>query len=401
MERHGFARCNPAFSAIRAAGAPLNGPQQRIKPSLNQTPRPDVKQPRRNFRHAAEPRKHYGRRVFALAAAIAVPAMAAPAEWRILPSFEAEAQAAELVPMGFETPGESFPGSAFYYLASDPYLPLDSQSPAEASELVETKSAGALAEIGPAARARIYGGTGTDKARALQCLSMAVYYEAASEADAGQRAVAQVVLNRVAHPSYPNTVCGVVFQGSERETGCQFTFTCDGSLDRKPARVFWDRAQKVAMSALAGAVYRPAGLATHYHTLQVHPYWADSLSPIGTIGAHQFYRWPGTAGQPSAFVAAYRGQEPLPAPRPRSAASSGMSADPIELAREFERTHSSTATASAPFPPAQAPAAAAAQPVVSGKPGAAIANQLPTSGQVREEYANSGQWIAGARPGRQ
>jgi spore germination cell wall hydrolase CwlJ-like protein len=74
------------------------------------------------------------------------------------------------------------------------------------------------------------------------CLTAAIYYEAASEPDDGQRAVAQVVLNRVAHPAYPKTVCGVVYQGSERGTGCQFTFTCDGALARKPSRYFWDRA---------------------------------------------------------------------------------------------------------------------------------------------------------------
>ncbi|MFN5901342.1 MAG: cell wall hydrolase, partial [Novosphingobium sp.] len=83
---------------------------------------------------------------------------------------------------------------------------------------------------GPIARAMRVDNSGVDRSRALQCLAAAVYYEARSESDVGQRAVAQVVLNRVAHPSYPNTVCGVVYQGSERTTGCQFSFTCDGSL---------------------------------------------------------------------------------------------------------------------------------------------------------------------------
>ena len=68
--------------------------------------------------------------------------------------------------------------------------------------------------------------------RSLQCLTEAVYYEARSESEEGQRAVAQVVLNRVRHPAYPNSVCGVVYQGSERVTGCQFSFTCDGALGR-------------------------------------------------------------------------------------------------------------------------------------------------------------------------
>ncbi|MFD1958893.1 cell wall hydrolase [Novosphingobium panipatense] len=87
------------------------------------------------------------------------------------------------------------------------------------------------------------------------------------------------MLNRVAHPAYPGTVCGVVYQGSERSTGCQFSFTCDGSLARRPQPMFWERARAVARAALAGYVYAPAGLATHYHTVQVRPYWAPSLHP--------------------------------------------------------------------------------------------------------------------------
>src|SRR3982750_5030053 len=115
--------------------------------------------------------------------------------------------------------------------------------------------------------------------RSLQCLTEAIYYEARNQSDDGQRAVAQVVLNRVRHPAYPNTVCGVVYQGSERSTGCQFSFTCDGSLARVPNRLFWQRAENVARDALSGFVYAPVGLATHYHTIAVHPYWAPSLVP--------------------------------------------------------------------------------------------------------------------------
>ena len=103
---------------------------------------------------------------------------------------------------------------------------------------------------GAAAQAFRQTGSGLDKARALQCLSMAVYYEAASESHAGQQAVAQVARNRVAHPAYPASVCGVVFQGSERTSGCQFSFTCDGSLGRRPSRRGWAVAQSVALAAL-------------------------------------------------------------------------------------------------------------------------------------------------------
>jgi spore germination cell wall hydrolase CwlJ-like protein len=140
-----------------------------------------------------------------------------------------------------------------------------------------------------------------DRLRAVECLTAAVYYEAAIEPTDGQRAVAQVVLNRVRHPAYPRTVCGVVFQGSERSTGCQFTFTCDGSMRRTPSAAGWARAKKVAEEALAGKVYAPVGLATHYHTNWVVPYWSSSLVKAANVGTHIFYRWAGGWGKPAAF----------------------------------------------------------------------------------------------------
>jgi spore germination cell wall hydrolase CwlJ-like protein len=150
----------------------------------------------------------------------------------------------------------------------------------------------------------------TDRARAIECLTSAVYYEAGSETDDGQRAVAQVVLNRVRHPAFPSNVCGVVYQGSTRITGCQFTFTCDGSLARRPNEWGWARARKVAEAALSGYVYAPAGLATHYHANYVVPYWASSLAKNAVVGAHIFYRWAGGWGRPVAFVSRYAGAEP-------------------------------------------------------------------------------------------
>ena len=147
---------------------------------------------------------------------------------------------------------------------------------------------------------------------ALECLASAVYYEAGSESSVGQRAVAQVVLNRVRHPAYPHSVCGVVFQGSDRTTGCQFTFTCDGSLARPRNLVAWNRAVAVASAALAGYVERSVGTATHYHTVWVVPYWQSSLTKITTVGAHIFYRWAGSWGAPAAFSASYSGLEVLP-----------------------------------------------------------------------------------------
>jgi hypothetical protein len=143
---------------------------------------------------------------------------------------------------------------------------------------------------------------------ALDCLTAAVYYEAASESAQGQRAVAQVVLNRMRHPLFPKSVCGVVYQGSERSTGCQFSFTCDGSLARPPSRAGWDRAARIASAALNGAVEPSVGMATHYHTVRVVPYWADSLTKLGTVGAHIFYRWPGFLGKRAAFTGRYVGE---------------------------------------------------------------------------------------------
>jgi hypothetical protein len=145
--------------------------------------------------------------------------------------------------------------------------------------------------------------------RALDCLTTAVYYEAASETPQGQAAVAQVVLNRARHPAYPRTVCGVVFQGSERTTGCQFSFTCDGAMARVPSPAGWARARAVASSALNGTVVAAVGTATHYHTDWVAPYWAPKLSKIVQIGTHIFYRWNGAWGLPSAFTGVYSGAE--------------------------------------------------------------------------------------------
>ncbi len=149
-----------------------------------------------------------------------------------------------------------------------------------------------------------------DLVRALECMTNAIYYEAGSESADGQRAVAQVILNRVRHPAFPDTVCGVVFQGSTRTTGCQFTFTCDGSLLRAPAPGKWSFAETIARSALEGTGYPAVGSATHYHANYVTPYWSSSLSKIGDIGLHVFYRWQGGAGETAAFSRNYRGNEP-------------------------------------------------------------------------------------------
>jgi hypothetical protein len=339
---------------------------------------------------ARQRRKHAGRRLAVLAVAIAVPAVAAPVEWR---PDALVAPAPEPQRLGFEIPGESFPGSAFYYLDDLPNLrnPAGLPPADAAGTALPRPSAGGLGS-GPAARALLLAGSVSDRARAQHCLTLAIYYEAATEPDAGQRAVAQVVLNRVAHPAYPDTVCGVVFQGSERTTGCQFSFTCDGSLARKPAKMWWDRAARVAQAALGGAVYAPVGLATHYHTVQIHPYWADSLDTVGTIGAHRFYRWRGVAGTAVAFSDTYHGGEPVAAPHARLAQPApAIESDPLALARAYE---AGLGAAPAPGVRASSPAPAySAEIEARGGDALFQANTAPGAGQVREEYARSGQWL--------
>jgi spore germination cell wall hydrolase CwlJ-like protein len=250
-----------------------------------------------------------------------------------------------------------------------------------------------------AARPLASAGSAQDRGRALQCLTAAIYYEAAREPDDGQRAVAQVVLNRVAHPAFPKTVCGVVYQGSERP-GCQFSFACDGSMLHPPMAQWWARARRVAEAALAGSVFAPIGLATHYHTSAVHPAWADTMTLVDTIGAHRFYRWSGTAGRPQAFAARYLGGEPLPAPHPRTWVSTGADfADPLALEKAFEAGRlAALRAAAAPVPdPAvtRVGAAFGQQPLphaASTPRGAA-----PESGTVRPEaeqqYDAAAHWI--------
>ncbi|HSZ52284.1 MAG TPA: cell wall hydrolase [Caulobacteraceae bacterium] len=153
---------------------------------------------------------------------------------------------------------------------------------------------------------------GEDRAQAVQCLTQAIYYEAASEPLQGRESVAQVVLNRLRSPAYPKTVCGVVFQGAGGASGCQFTFACDGSMGRRPEPRLWSEAQSIAETVLDGQVPSYVGDATHYHAVYVSPPWRASMIETTRIGAHIFYRQPDSAGRRSAVAS-----EPRPAPPPR------------------------------------------------------------------------------------
>jgi spore germination cell wall hydrolase CwlJ-like protein len=128
-------------------------------------------------------------------------------------------------------------------------------------------------------------------AKAEKCLANAVYFEARGESVRGQIAVAQVVMNRVFSPFYPNDVCGVVYQNAHRHLACQFTFACDGIPDVVTEPDAWARAQRIAHDMLGGKLWMPeVAKATHYHAYWVRPDWVNEMKKISKLGVHAFYR---------------------------------------------------------------------------------------------------------------
>lgn len=270
---------------------------------------------------------------------------------------------------------DHFPGAAYYTAVSDEAAAATGVTGTIAlPDLPVPENAVIDSSIQPAAPFRL-AGSAVDHTRALQCLTDAIYYEAASEPDDGQRAVAQVVLNRVRHPAFPATVCGVVFQGSEKR-GCQFSFACDGAMARIPSRTAWARAARVAEAALAGSVFAPVGMATHYHTYAVTPSWNRGLVMTGVFGAHFFHRWKGWWGMAAAFRQSYQGGEPFPAPH-AGVATTVAAAQPLPQ----------PVVATVPTPTART----AIQPayVDSGAPTADYASTLPDS-QILDKWKDSG-----------
>ncbi len=347
-------------------------------------------------------------RIAVLIAAIAVPVLAAPGDFGALALGAATEYAApgedadegtRLMP--FEQAGASFPGSAFYYLADPPMealVALPSADPLAGGVSAGGRDVGALIPVGPAPRPLVSAGLGIDHARAHRCLAEAIWYEAASESEAGKRAVAQVVLNRVSHPAWPGSVCGVVYQGSQRRTGCQFTFTCDGSLARPARGPSWETAKRIANEALGGAVYAPIGHATHYHTLFVNPYWAKTLDHVGTIGAHHFYRNRGRGGDKSAFTGRYSGGEPLVRGRVSVADAGSLSgsldgglSESALLSAAFAAYPSAAAAGGgAAFDPASP--TPARNPAGSSTASPVADPALIEAGRARAKYANAGSW---------
>ena len=309
-----------------------------------------------------------------------------------------------------EYPAENFPGSAFFYL--DPSDAGHTAAP-EFTSLENDMSGDDIIlpandnrNLAGAARPFVVRAGTIAHTRALKCLTDAIYYEAANEPDVGQRAVAQVILNRMRHPTYPNSVCGVIYQGSERATGCQFSYSCDGSMLRIPARASWLRAQGVAADALAGYVYAPVGMATHYHATYVYPYWGPSLNFLGTIGAHRFYSWKGIAGRPSAFSRSYAGREPFPGPKPRAwSPQYANDLDPIALQKRYEKEFAAArlkAEADAEYVTRAASSIAPNVPYAAssysrdashlGRDAEYTGQALPEAAGVKPEYQNSGTW---------
>lgn len=122
-----------------------------------------------------------------------------------------------------------------------------------------------------------------------QCLAEALYFEARGETVAGQFAVAEVILNRVDSARYPNSICGVINQGTGRRFACQFTYNCDGRAETVTEARAYQRVGKVARLMMDGAPRTLTNGATHYHTTAVNPRWANSFPRVATIGVHHFY----------------------------------------------------------------------------------------------------------------
>lgn len=214
---------------------------------------------------------------------------------------------------------------------------------APAVAVTQAASASAPPAVAPVSAAERVAEPKASRARELECLTQAIYFEARGESARGQQAVATVIMNRVNNPRFPSTVCGVVYQGANRRHGCQFSFACDGMVERVVESKAWERARKVAGRALAGAVLRDVGSATHFHTVQVSPAWGAQMLRTAQVGLHVFYRFNPHPQRKAA---------PQPA-QPQVVFASAKPSQPVELR-----------LASAVL----APADAAAAPVATAKP---------------------------------
>jgi spore germination cell wall hydrolase CwlJ-like protein len=128
-------------------------------------------------------------------------------------------------------------------------------------------------------------------AKDISCLAEAIYFEARGESDSGQRAVAQVVVNRAGSDIYPKSICGVVYQNKNKRNACQFSFACDGKPEVKTETAAWLKAKRIAEEITSGTMQTATlRTATHYHATYVTPSWAKKMTRLSTIGHHVFYR---------------------------------------------------------------------------------------------------------------
>lgn len=271
-------------------------------------------------------------------------------------------------------------------LGHAPILPLGNAGEMTPAEAAAINAALPIdeADFAPAAPF-VLRATGPERARAELCLAQAIYYEAALQPLEGQQAVAQTVINRVRHPDFPKSICGVVYEGSQMPIGCQFSFTCDGSMARPPVEPYWSQAKRVAEAALNGFVATAVGPATHYHADYVFPAWGPQMVKIVQLGAHIFYRYPGPAGDPNILNASYRGHE-------LSVSMAGPSPEAIAAAKAALEAESQSppAIVITPVPPALVVAVAPprpAAPVVAIATAPALSRQAPAAAYAQRSAA--------------
>lgn len=128
----------------------------------------------------------------------------------------------------------------------------------------------------------------------ITCLTEAVYFEARGEPSVGQKAVAQVILNRVDSAFYPDTICDVVYQNDHMKNACQFSFACDDIPEAVREKAAFEKARAIATDTFecdqsCREKEHPVGRSTHYHADFVHPNWANKLERTGKVGRHVFY----------------------------------------------------------------------------------------------------------------
>ncbi len=187
-------------------------------------------------------------------------------------------------------------GGLFYAIAASHFVPPVAAGP-ETGPVRSLVAHRAVESVGASLSVNLTSALTERAAEAIDveraCLAQAVYFEARGETRDGQRAVAQVIIQRTRNKNFPGTVCGVVYQGAERRSGCQFSFTCNGAMNRPVDEKVWRNALNVAEYMLHGPGRNEdyTGRATHFHTLEVAPVWAASMLHTVTIGNHIFYRF--------------------------------------------------------------------------------------------------------------